>query len=161
MTIRLALALSLLAGCYAAAPPPPPAGPPPPPYAAAPPPAYTPNSGPMPLEQWAQNHPDAARELGDWARTHQQAARRFFEWDSRHPDKSHEFVWWTIANPMLNLDAFVATHPGWPFFNEVMQRHRPAADAFMFWCRRHPPAAQALMNHPGGLAWAGHHVYQM
>ena len=62
---------------------------------------------------------------------------------------------------MQGLDAFVRTHPGWPFFNEIMERHRPAAEGFMAWCRRHPPAAQALMNHPRGLEWAGHHLYQM
>src|SRR5580704_13757630 len=74
-TTRLLLTLSLLAGCYGAAPPPPPAGPPPPPYAAAPPPPppyapppAAPPPGPVPLERWAEVHPEAARELGDWAR---------------------------------------------------------------------------------------------
>ena len=29
----------------------------------------------------------------------------------------------------------------------------------MAWCRRHPRAAEELMNHPRGLEWAGHHLY--
>jgi hypothetical protein len=29
----------------------------------------------------------------------------------------------------------------------------------MDWCRRHPEAAEALMSHPGGLDWAGRHIY--
>jgi hypothetical protein len=31
----------------------------------------------------------------------------------------------------------------------------------MAWCRRHPPAAQALMNHPRALEWVGHNLYRM
>jgi len=27
------------------------------------------------------------------------------------------------------------------------------------WARHHPQAAETLMSHPGGLDWAGHHVY--
>ena len=54
---------------------------------------------------------------------------------------------------------FVATHRGWPVFDEIMERHRPAAETFMAWSRRHPQAAEALMNHPHGLEWAGHHLY--
>jgi hypothetical protein len=147
-------AFGLLVGCATA---PPPAYAPPPPAYAPPPPA----PGSVPLERWADVHPEAARELGDWTRAHPQAARRFFDWDGHHPEKAHEFVFWTIAHPAEGLDAFAATHPGWPFFNEVMARHRPAAEAFMFWCRRHPPAAEALMNHPRALEWVGHHLYQM
>jgi hypothetical protein len=144
----LGVLVSLSAGCATSAPPP---------VGYAPPPA----PGPVPLEHWADVHPEAARELGDWARAHPQAARRFFDWDGHHPEKSHEFVTWTITHPGEGLDAFAYTHQGWPFFNEVMARHRPAAEAFMFWCRRHPPAAEALMNHPRALEWAGHHLYQM
>lgn len=145
----LGVLASVSVGCATSAPPP--AG-----Y--APPPAAP---GPVALEHWADVHPEAARELGDWVRAHPQAARRFFDWDGHHPDKSHEFVTWTITHPAEGLDAFAFTHEGWPFFNEVMARHRPAAEAFMFWCRRHPPAAEALMNHSRALEWAGHHLYQM
>jgi len=138
----------------------PPPGPPPSP---APPPGYAPPapSGPVALERWAEVHPEAARELGDWAHAHPQAAQRFFEWDGHHPEKSHEFVTWTIMHPAQGIDAFIATHPRWPFFDEIMAKHRPAADAFMAWCRRHPPAAEALMNHPRALEWAGHNLYKM
>jgi hypothetical protein len=145
-----------LFGCvHAHAAPPPPAPPPP---VAAPPPAP---SGPVPLERWAEVHPEAARELGDWAHAHPQAAQRFFEWDAHHPEKSHEFVTWTITHPAQGIDAFISTHPRWPFFDKSMAKHRPAAEAFMAWCRRHPPAAEALMNHPRALEWAGHNLYKM
>jgi hypothetical protein len=111
------------------------------------------------LERWSENHPEAARELGVWVREHPNAAPLFFEWDGHHPEKSREFVFWTIASPAQPLEAFVAAHPGWPLFDRIMESHRPAAETFMAWCRRHPPAAQALMAHPGALDWAGRHLY--
>src|SRR5436305_1793895 len=105
------------------------------------PPAMTPAQA---IEQWDRNHPQAAQELGEWVRAHPDAAAKFFEWDGHHPEKSKEFVLWTLANPGANIDAFVATHPGWPVFDRIMENHRPAAEAFMAWARRHPPAAQSL-----------------
>ncbi len=146
-------------GCAHPRPAPAPPGPPPapmPPVAMAPtPPA------PVPLEHWAEAHPEAARELGDWAHGHPQAARRLFEWDGHHHEKAHEFVIWTITHPAEGIGAFAATHRGWPFFDEFMTKHRPAAETFMAWCRRHPPAADALMRHPRGLEWAGQNLYRM
>ena len=111
------------------------------------------------IERWAGNHPDAARELGVWVQTHPQAAALFLEWDGHNPERSHEFVTWVITYPAQPIEGFVATHPGWPYFARIMESHRPAAEAFMAWCRRHPQAAEALMNHPGGLDWAGRHLY--
>ena len=111
------------------------------------------------LERWSENHPQASRELGEWVREHPQAARIFFEWDGTHPERSKEFVTWAIAHPAQPIATFIATHPGWPRFDELASSHRPAANAFMGWCRRHPPAAEALMHHPGGLRWAGDHLY--
>lgn len=111
------------------------------------------------MEQWADRHPEAARELGEWVRAHPQAAARFFDWDGRHPAKSKEFVTWAIYHPAAPLEVFVAEHRGWPIFDEIAERHRPAAETFMFWCRRHPQAAESLMSRPGGLEWAGHHLY--
>lgn len=129
-----------------------------------PPPAYPAPAGPpgeAPLERWAERHPEAARELGDWAHTHPEAARRFFEWDGHHPERAHELVEWTLAHPGEGPEAFARSHPGWPFANEVMLRHRPASEGFMAWCRRHPPAARSLMSHPRGLQWAGHNLYRL
>jgi len=111
------------------------------------------------IEQWAGNHPEASRELGVWVQTHPQAAALFFEWDGQHPDRSHEFVTWTITHPAQPIETFVATHPGWQYFDRIMEQHRPAAEAFMAWCRRHAQAAELLMNHSGGLIWAGRHLY--
>jgi hypothetical protein len=111
------------------------------------------------IEQWAGNHPEASRELGVWVQTHPEAAALFFEWDGHHPERSHEFVTWTIQHPAQPIETFVVMHPGWQYFDRIMEQHRPAAEAFMAWCRRHPPAAERLMSHPGGLIWAGRHLY--
>jgi hypothetical protein len=141
----LPLALAFALGC---------AHDPPPAAAAAPPPAT-----PTGLEQWSANHPEASRELGEWVRTHPDAAARLFEWDGHHPEKSKLFVTWALTHPAMTIDAFAAEHPGWPVFDQIIERHRPAAETFLLWCRRHPPAAEALMNHSGGLDWAGRHLY--
>jgi len=115
---------------------------------------------PAGLTMWSRNHPQASRELGLWVKGHPEAAERFFTWDGHHPERSKEFVTWTIAHPGDTIDVFVMERRGWPVFDEIMERHRPAAEAFMAWCRRHPRAAEALMNHPRGLEWAGHHLYR-
>jgi hypothetical protein len=114
---------------------------------------------PAGLETWQKRHPEASRELGDWVRAHPAAAERFFTWDGEHPERSKIFVTWTIAHPGLGIGAFVVEHRGWPVFDEIAERHRPAAEGFLAWTRRHPRAAEALMRHTGGLAWAGHHLY--
>jgi len=111
------------------------------------------------MDQWSANHPQASQELGTWVQTHPEAAARFFEWDGHHPERAHELVTWSIYHPAQPIEGFVATHPGWQYFDQIALHHRPAADAFMAWCRRHAQAAEALMNHPGGLNWAGHHLY--
>ena len=111
------------------------------------------------IEQWSQNHPVASQELGVWVQQHPDAAARFFEWDGHHPERAHEFVTWTIYHPNQPIEGFVVTHRGWQYFDQIALNHRAGADAFMAWCRRHPQPAEALMNHPGGLNWAGHHLY--
>lgn len=112
------------------------------------------------LEGWERRHPEASRELGAWVKNHPEAAERFFDWDSRHAGAAKSFVGWAIRHPGDDIDVFALTHRGWEEFNWVMEHHRPAANAFMQWCRRHPEASERLMNHPGGLHWAGHHLYQ-
>lgn len=111
------------------------------------------------LEGWERNHPEASRDLGAWAREHRDAARKCFEWDAARPERSHAFVTWSIAHPNEGIRAFADTHRGWDRFDAIAREHQPALNAFMAWCRRHPKAAEALMSHPGGLAWAGHHLY--
>ena len=115
---------------------------------------------PAGIERWSRNHPAASRELGEWVRAHPDAAAKFFEWDGTHPEKSREFVTWTIDHPMEVIDVFVMTHRGWPVFDTIMERHRPAAEAFMVWARRQPRVAEALMLHPRGLQWAGNHLWR-
>jgi hypothetical protein len=111
------------------------------------------------LESWAEHHPEASKELGLWVREHAQAAALFFDWDGHHAAQSQEFVTWAISHPGEPIEAFTGTHPRWDRFDRIMESHRPAAEAFLGWCRRHPDAAEALMHHPGGLEWAGHHLY--
>ena len=132
------LALGVLA--CASAPPPPPGAPPP------------------GLETWAQRHPQAAQALSAWEHQHPQAANKLFEWDQRHPDRAFELVNWAIAHPMENIDAFVMTHPNFGGIDRMLEKHRPAAEMFLAWCRQHPPAAQELASQPGGIAWAGAYV---
>ena len=115
--------------------------------------------GAVSLEQWSDNHPQASQELGAWVQQHPDTAARFFEWDAHHPERAREFVTWTIYHPGQPIEGFAATHPGWRYFDRISVDHRAGADAFMTWCRRHPEAAERLMNHPGGLNWAGHHLY--
>jgi len=110
------------------------------------------------IGEWNARHPQAARELCAWVQNHPDAARRFFEWDGHHYERSHEFVTWAITHPAEGIDAFVAQHPGWGNFDVMAETHRPAANAFIAWCRRHPQAAEDLMNHPNGLEWAGRHL---
>ena len=121
--------------------------------------AHSEPSGAVGIERWAENHPEASAELGQWVQNHKEAARLFFEWDAGHWEKSHEFVTWAIRHHGEPIEAFIAHHPGWPVFATIMESHRPAAEAFIHWCRRHPRAAETLMNHPHGLEWAGHHLY--
>jgi hypothetical protein len=111
------------------------------------------------LQAWENHHPEASRELGAWVSGHRDAARKFFEWDARHPERSHEFVTWAITHRGEGIEAFAMTHRGWEFFDEIMLKHKPAANDFIGWCRHHPDAAEELMNHPGGLDWAGHHLW--
>lgn len=113
-----------------------------------------------PLEQWSHNHPPASEALGSWVRAHSDAAHLFFEWDGNHPDRSQKFVTWTLNHPNMEVDAFVHHHPEWPELNDIMLNHKPAARGFMEWCRAYPDAARALMSHPGGLRWAGDHLFK-
>jgi hypothetical protein len=135
----LAIGILACAGCVVRA-----AGPPP--------------SAAAGIEQWNMNHPEAARDLCAWVQSHPDAAHQFFDWDGHHPERSHEFVSWAITHPGENIDWFVNQHPGWQGFDVMTESHRPAANAFIAWCRRHPRAAEALMSHPRGLEWAGNHL---
>jgi hypothetical protein len=127
------------------------------PHAAPPPAAEDPEAAG--IERWEHHHAEASRELGEWVKNHPDAARKFFEWDAHHTARAHEFVTWTITHPEQPIETFVNGHPGWEYFDKIMENHRPAAETFMAWCRRHPKAAERLMNHPQGLDWAGHHLY--
>lgn len=114
---------------------------------------------PIGLDAWEHDHPEASRELGAWVKAHPHAARKLFGWDAHHPERSKAFVTWAITQRGEGIGAFAQTHPRWESFDELMLHHRPAANAFIGWCRRHPGAAEALMNHPGGLDWVGRHLY--
>ena len=111
------------------------------------------------IEIWAENHPRAASELGEWVNTYRDAARELFKWDSAHPEKSKIFVTWVITHQGKGIDAFTGQYADWPSFYEIIKGHRPAVGAFIVWCRFHPKAAAALMQHPRALLWVGRHLY--
>ena len=111
------------------------------------------------IESWERRHPAAAKDLGNWVHEHPQAAERIFMWDSHHPGAAESFVEWSLAKPSADIDDFAGTHHSWEEFNALMEHHRPAANAFMAWCRRHPEASRELMHYPAGLHWAGTHLY--
>jgi hypothetical protein len=112
------------------------------------------------IERWADNNPEAAAELGNWVKNHPQAARKFFDWNGTHPDQSKQFVFWAISHSRESIDVFISQHKDWPNFNELVEQHRPAAKAFINWCRHHTQASEELINHAGGLQWAGNHLYK-
>ena len=108
---------------------------------------------------WEHRHPIAAQELGNWVQTHQPAARQLFEWDAHHPRGARQLVGWALTHPRQPVDRFVASHLGRPGFIRMLEAHRPASQTFLAWCRRQPQAAEDLVAHPGGLAWAGNHLF--
>ncbi|MGD0584482.1 MAG: hypothetical protein ABSA86_01725 [Oryzomonas sp.] len=146
-TVMIIAALLAAQGCATKAPPPP-----------APTAYFTPQE--VAIERWADNNPEAAAELGNWVKNHPQAARKFFDWDGTHPDQSKIFVFWAISHSRESIDVFLSQHHDWAYFNELIKQHRPAAKAFINWCRHHTQASDELINHPGGLQWAGNHLYK-
>ena len=114
---------------------------------------------PVSLDQWEHTYPEASHALGEWVRSDPAAAHRFFEWDSEHPHRAEAFVTWAATHQEEHLDVFIAAHPGWQHWDYIVEHHRPAAEAMVVWVRHYPHAAEALMRHPSGLHWAGHHLY--
>jgi hypothetical protein len=112
------------------------------------------------IEQWSHRFPDASKALGEWVRTHADAAHYIFEWDGHHPERSQAMVTWAIEHRGENLMLFKAQHRDWPELDEIINRHRPAAEEFLIWCRNHAEAARALVSNPKGLRWAGDHLYK-
>lgn len=119
--------------------------------------AHHPSKAEASIGRWNEHHPEAARDLCQWVGAYPDASRRLFEWESNHPERAHDFVTWAIHHPNQGVGAFVDAHPGWSNLDFLAETHRPGANAFLDWCRRHPRAAEALMNHPDGLQWASHH----
>jgi hypothetical protein len=66
----------------------------------------------------------AARDLRDWIRRHPRAAVRLFVWGARHPARVRLFVAWVLGQAHAGVDGFVATHPGWPALNVILQLGR-------------------------------------
>jgi hypothetical protein len=112
------------------------------------------------IENWADNYPRAASELGEWVNVHRDAARELFKWDSSHPEQSKAFVTWVITHQGKGIDAFTAQYTDWTRFSDIIKGHRPAVCAFIVWCRFHPKASAALMQHPRALHWVGRHLYE-
>ena len=112
------------------------------------------------IETWADNHTRAAAELGEWVTINRDAAREIFKWDATHPEQSKTFVNWVITHQGKGIDAFTAQHMEWTRFNEIIRENHSAVSTFIVWCRFHPKASMALMQHPRALHWAGRHLYE-
>jgi hypothetical protein len=112
------------------------------------------------MEKWSEHHPEASKALGAWVKAHPQAAAKIFEWDGHHPERSQAFVTWAVDHPSEPIEKYVHEHPDESVLDEIMKGHHLAAVEFMAWCRVHAEAARALMAHPKGLEWAGHHLYK-
>lgn len=112
------------------------------------------------IESWADNHPRAASELGEWVNTHKEAAQAIFKWDSKHPEQSKLFVTWVISHLGKKIDVFTEDHEEWRSFIKLIESHHDAVSSFVVWCRYHPKATAALMQHPGALHWVGKHLYK-
>jgi hypothetical protein len=111
------------------------------------------------LEHWSEAHADASRALGEWIRQYPRAARAIFEWDAHNAEHPTAFVHEVANRPEETLDQYIHDHPDVHGFDSWAEANRPATEAFMAWVRQFPQAANALMEHHGGLAWAGEHIY--
>ena len=112
------------------------------------------------LEKWADNHPRASQALGMWVKTYPDAAHYIFEWDGKHPERSQSLVTWSLTHPGENMKVFYNQHKNWPSLQVMMTTHKVATYEFLKWCNAYHEAARALMMHPGGLKWAGDHLYK-
>ncbi|MGP8216654.1 MAG: hypothetical protein ACLQQ4_13905 [Bacteroidia bacterium] len=113
-----------------------------------------------PLEQWEHNHPDASKALGEWAKANKKAAKYLFDWDGDHPDRSQALVAWAIDHPKEELSKFHKEHKDWPELDEFEKSHKKAMEGFLKWCSDYAEGARALMEHSGGLKWAGDHLWK-
>ena len=111
------------------------------------------------IETWADTHPRAASELGTWVNTYQEAAHQLFKWDFRHPEQTKLFVTWVNTHQGKCIDVFTAQHTDWNRLNRIITSHSTAMSGFVVWCRFHPKATAALMQHQRALYWVGQHLY--
>jgi hypothetical protein len=111
------------------------------------------------IETWAGNHPRAASELGAWVDIYKEAARQLFKWDSKHPEQTKLFVTWVNTHQGKGIDVFTAQHTDWNRLNRIIASQSTALSDFVVWCRFHPKATAALMQHQRALHWVGHHLY--
>jgi hypothetical protein len=108
-----------------------------------------------PVTQWKTEHREAAQTLRDWARKDPAAARKLFAWDGLKPEQTKALVEWAIDKPRADVVAFHTKHNDWPEFEDLLDKHRGALNAFANWARQHADAAKALMENPRGLEQAG------
>ena len=87
--------------------------------------------------QWADKHPDSAKEI--------------FKWDGEHPDRTKAFVDWAIKSKNDDAIAFHTKHNDWPEYQTLLDKHRFALDDLAAWARKFPDDAKALPP-PGGDA---------
>jgi len=104
---------------------------------------------------WNQRHPEAAQELCAWARLHPRASDALLLWESNNGPKAQELLQWTSANPGEGWESFIAQHQEWQDFAGIASQHPRATKQMVDWGRRHPQAAQDLLEHQGAMRFAG------
>jgi hypothetical protein len=113
---------------------------------------------PKPKEQlasWNQRHPEAAQELCAWIAQHRRASDRLMVWHGKNVPRAEELLRWATANPGYGWQGFMAQHPDWKDYAAIAAQHPRAANQLIDWERRHPEAAQDLLEHDGALRFAG------
>ena len=107
------------------------------------------------LAGWDQRHPQAAQELCAWARQHPRASSQLLLWESDNGPKARELLQWAAANPGYGWESFLAQHQEWQEFAGIASQHPRAVNQMVDWQRRHPDAAQDLLEHQGAMRFAG------
>jgi hypothetical protein len=107
------------------------------------------------LASWNQRHPEAAQELCAWTAQHPRASDQLMIWEGNNGPRAQELLQWAVANPGYGWEAFMSQHQEWQDFASVASQHPRVANQLLDWSRRHPQAAQDLLEHQGALRFAG------
>jgi hypothetical protein len=107
------------------------------------------------LAGWKESHPEAAQELCAWSRQHPRASDQLLLWESNNGPRALELQQWAAANPGYGWESFLSQHQEWQDFAGIASQHPRAVNQMVDWGRRHPRAAQELLEHQGAMRFAG------